>query len=420
MSSSNLSEFYLICNFVAYLLVAFYFFYKDHFRFDVKNAGFFWLAFSALSSYLFYIQPGFSRTIHYSVMTVEPFLYLFPCLIILYLPLRRIDTATVSRDIKLLSRRKIDLLAKVSFLWLLFLLIAYTYQTMNTSLVDMGDIRQDLYNGYLKNPFFSSWLGSSAGRLFNQTRVLLYCISFYCLICYERKNFFTWFFIVVPYIIGFEHAYCTATRSAIFFIIMIVILQFFLYRNLIDEKYQRVFKITLIGVASVAACLLVLMSTARFTDNSGLFYYKYAGESMINFNGLLFNRIHGTTDGMAYFWYIPQKLGFYDMPFDDLLAKWSYMESKTGVSGQFFYTIAGALIFEFGKVTTYFIIFGLAVFEWYIFSKKINATMLILTSWILYQLVNMVFYLPLQGDAGVLSCLWLFLFCKYMKLKRIF
>ena len=125
---------------------------------------------------------------------------------------------------------------------------------------------------------------------------------------------------------------------------------------LIEKKYQRVVKVVLIVFFVSVAFRLVAMSTARFTDNASLFYYKYAGEAMVNFNGLLFNHIRGSTDGMAYFWYIPQTLGIMDVPFKDLLMKWSYMESKTGVSGQFFYTIVGALIFEFGKILTCFIV----------------------------------------------------------------
>lgn len=413
------SEKILLCNFVAYLLVALFFFRRDCFKLNVKNVGFFGLALSALFSYLFYIQPGFVRTAHYSIMTPEPFVYLFPCLMILFFPLRKIDVSVVAENMHLLSEKKIDTVAKVAFPFLLFLLVAYTYQTANTSLVSMEDIRADLYDGRLKNPFFSSWIGATIDRLFNQLKVLLYCISFYALVCQKKKNFILCAFIVLPYIIGVERAYSTATRSEIFFILMLLLLQYLLYQNIIDRRMKKYFKIGAIVLCSLTVLLFISMSVSRFGTDVSLFYYKYAGEPMVNFNGLLFNNVRGTTNGTAYFWYIPSKLGLMDVSHTDLVSKWHYMESKTGVPGLFFYTIVGALIFEFGKIATVFVILGISIWERYIFSKKMTALTLVLASWVLYHLIASVFFLPIQGDSGVLSCLWLGLFYVWMEKRFV-
>ncbi|MCQ2049475.1 MAG: oligosaccharide repeat unit polymerase [Candidatus Saccharibacteria bacterium] len=401
----------LFLNFLVYALLFIFFLKKDKWEICIKNIPFLWLALVALSSYLFYIQPGFKFTHHYSLMTVPPFIYLFFCMVCLFIPYRFLNTQPINvASVKSLPRKKINLLIFFSLPILLLLFVAYTYEAANTNLIDMQSIRDEVYSENAQNPLLKGWIGGTIARLFNQTSVLLYCIAFHVLVFFKEKKYYHRIFIILPYLIGLEYAYSTATRSYILFILMLLLFQFLLYKDFMETKLKKRLMYAFVVFGSLLFALLIAMSISRFADNDiMLFMYKYAGESMVNFNGLLFDHVQGTTNGMAYFWYIPSKLGV-PVPFAGLATKWAFIEGTTGVSGMFFYTIVGAFIFEFGKIITPIIIIFLSIFMKKLFSKSNSTKALIVVSWCTYNIFASVFLLPIQGDSGTLSILWLIAF----------
>lgn len=411
------SETILFVNFLAYLLAFLFFLRKDHFKLGVKNIGHLWLALAALSSYMFYIQPGFEYTMHYSIMTITPFVYLFPCLMILYYPIRKIDTASIGPNIQKLPPKKLSSFMLISLPFLAFIFFAYASQAMSISIADMGDVREKLYDQNISNPYLTSWVAQTINRIVLYNIVLLYCLAFYCLVFITKKTWIEWCFILLPYGIGFAQAFATATRATILFQIMIIAFQYLLYQKCISSRGKKAFKVFFIILASLVGLLMVAMTVSRFGDSAGLFFYKYAGEAMINFNGIMFNHLKGTTDGMAYFWYLPQFLGLADSSFNSLASKWAFVENKTGVTGMIFYTIVGAFLIEFGKKWTLMIIALLSGLMYRLFSKKVSALMLIVLCWCTYNLIASVFLLPIQGDGGVFSVLGIFLFYRWMKEK---
>lgn len=404
------SEKILMLNTAAYSIIFLYYLKKDKYKIGAKNILFLWLAISAFSSYMFYIQPGFEYTIHYSQMTVLPFVYLLPCLVALYYPVRKIKLETISKDMLMLPFGRIRTLMLVCLPFLLFIFFAYFTQAMSTSLSSISDVRMALYGGETKNVWLSSKLAQIIDRLFTNNIQLFYCLSFYCLVFLKKKDFITWLFILLPYGIGLSKSFATATRATIFFMILIMVFQYMVYHPFMHEKMRQTFKKTGIVIGTLLALLLFFMTISRFGDKAGLYFYKYAGEAMINFNGILFNHIHGTTDGMAYFWYIPQLLGFGDASFADLSDKWDFIDSKTGVTGMIFYTAVGAFIIEFGKFKTLLLVGGLSWLMCRIFSQRLSARILIVLCWCAYQLISSVYLLPIQGDGGIISLFGVILF----------
>lgn len=413
------SELILIYNALAYIFVFLFFWSKDRYKLGVKNIGFLWLAFSACASYMFYIQADFIYTMHYSIMTIHPFVYLIICLVILYYPLRKIEVNDINWNMHFLPIDKYEKIRNFCLPFLFYLLIGYTYAAMNVSVADMAEVRADLYDSAgSANPFFSIWITSTISRFFSQNIAILYCLSFYSLVVTKSKGFADWSFIVLPYVIGFEISFSTATRATILFMVMIIIFQYLLYRNLLSHRQDRIFKFSIFSVGGLLGFLLVAMSVARFAEGAELFYYKYAGEAMINFNGIMFDHLKGTTDGQAYFWYLPEKLGLMDLNYKNLSEKWAFIEGRTGVTGMIFYTVVGALLFEFGKIWTPIIILIISLLLGKLFSKKMNGRTLILISWCAYQLIACVFLLPIQGDGGAISIVSLILLYIYMKDRR--
>ena len=72
------------------------------------------------------------------------------------------------------------------------------------------------------------------------------------------------------------------------------------------------------------------------------------GEPMVDFNGLLFDKIRGNTGGEAYFSYVYRLFG--EETFTDAQGKYKLIESVTGLTPFIFYTFVGGLIIEFGKI----------------------------------------------------------------------
>lgn len=409
------SEFILILNFLLYTFVFLFFFYQDQKRITIKNFVFLCLSVVSLSSYLFYIQPGFPYTVHYSVMSISPFIYLFIAFMCLMLPYRCLKDT--KKSILLISHKKLHLIILYSVPFLFILFIIELVLLMQTNLGNMGDLRDSLYNNEINLGILSSnWLFAIILRLYNMTFVLLYSLSFYALV-FMRKNFIVWSFIILPYVITLEYALLTATRASLFFMILFMFFEMLLYIKYMNRKQKIAIKYTFGVISCVLILFILFMTTSRFQGAAQLYMYKYAGESMINFNGLLFDHIKGSTGGQAYFSYILEKIGMGGTVFH-LNEKWIFIENVTGVSGQFFYTIIGAFIFEFGKKNTLIICFVLGYVLFRIFRKPFDGKQFIILSFITYQLIAGLFLFTLQGDQGNMSLIIFLIFCFWMKPSR--
>lgn len=406
------SETILIYNSLAYILMALFFLRKDHFKVTVQNIPFLWLAIGAFSSYMFYIQPGFEYTVHYSIMQIHPFVYLFFCLFILFVSFRFVQADKLSVQI---PYRRFMKVINFTLPFLVLLVLIHAYDVLHTNLANMADVREDLYSGGLqKNPFLNFYVINAIDRILTHGITVFICLSFFALV-FIPKTPKVVCFIISPYVLACEIAFSTATRATFFFIIAIFVFQYFLYRPYMSKKMNNVVRSIFILGGGSFGLLIFAMTIARFSDSASLFFYKYAGEAMINFNGLLFDHVKGTTDGVAYFWYIPNLLGIDGFKMGNNLEwKWDLIQLKTGVPGLYFYTIVGGFIFEFGKIATPFIIVVLSILLIIYFRKKGNLSKLIVISWIAYLMFESTFLFPLQGDGGVINTVLLLSMNKYL------
>lgn len=401
------SEVILIINFVAYWLLFIYFLRKDKCILSIRNVMFLWLGVISLFSYLFYIQPLFKFTVHNSEMTLFPFIYLFISFFILFLPYRYINKQS---DFVQFPMNELNKIINCSLPLLLIIFIPLTALLLSGNFQDMHSIREQLYNDEInRGVFVTNWLLATIFRLYKMVYVLLFSLSFYCVIKI-KKNFKIWCFIFLPFIISIEWAIYTATRATFFFIIVFIFIQWLLYKDMMTIKQRGIFRNIILVVAIFLTSAIAVMSISRFKDSAQLYAYKYAGESMINFNGLLFNEVKETTNGRAYFAYIPSKLGLFSESQLGLADKWSYIENKTNVSGQFFYTIVGAFILEFGKISTVLILLFISICVKKMFKNRPSALRNINISFISYQFIAGGFLFLAQGDQGNMSIVFFVLF----------
>ena len=124
---------------------------------------------------------------------------------------------------------------------------------------------------------------------------------------------------------------------------------FYLMRKWLSRKQKRAILFSAIPAGIFGAVFFWAITLSRFGSQVGYFMYKYLGEAINNFNGLLFNRIESHTYGRAYFsLFYRYLLGQTDFVYGD--EKWSFILNTTGIRGDIFYTWVGGLVIEFGKV----------------------------------------------------------------------
>ena len=143
-------------------------------------------------------------------------------------------------------------------------------------------------------------------------------------------------------------------RGEMILIFLLYVCTIYMMRDWINERAKR--KIFIIGlpIVIIGGSFFWTISVSRFGKYAGFFMYKYLGEPINNFNGLLFNNIKGMTGGRAYF------ATFYELFSGEKAAvnaneKWQLIQSMTGIRGDIFYTWVGGLVIEFGKIMSFFV-----------------------------------------------------------------
>lgn len=142
-----------------------------------------------------------------------------------------------------------------------------------------------------------------------------------------------------------------------------------------------------------------------------MFYmYKYLGEPMNNFNGILFNNVTGTTNGRAYFSLLYRYFmgeSYYTTAYE----KWNMILKYTGVRGDIFYTWVGGLIFEFGKAAPVIlaIIFNRMVTN-IARMKQFYIGDIILVVFFLNFYIRGIFLFPTQNFEGFFMILYVIIF----------
>jgi hypothetical protein len=125
-------------------------------------------------------------------------------------------------------------------------------------------------------------------------------------------------------------------------------------------------------------------------------YYKYSGETFVNFAGQLWTDLKGSTGGYAYFrWLIDGTdwVGLFD--------KWEFIEHTTGIDSHIFYGAIGQIAMEFGIVASAVIHLIIAfIFYRLIHTKNyLSLPNMILIGLLVYYILYGFYIFPFQGTA---------------------
>ena len=141
------------------------------------------------------------------------------------------------------------------------------------------------------------------------------------------------------------------------------------------------------------------------------FYYKYAGETFVNFGGELWNHLRGTTNGSVYFPLINRLFGGHTETFKTLFEKWDYIDWATNIDSHIFYGGIGGLVIEFGFVKTLLIIAIISFILSYHLKKFMFVSLpnLLIIGFLAHFLISGAFLFVFQGGWGNMEIIFFIL-----------
>lgn len=409
-----------LINALLYSITSIFFYKKKGFSVGLIIWGLFMI--SSWTTYFFIQQPLYRFSIHNGELTILPFLYLFATLCIIIYPLT---------NLKPIKEGAITF-THHSF-WKYYMLFVIVVQILsviiNSSAITTAlsvteqtvtDYKDYSYEDTTYIPVqhvpimmqLNGWL-LLALKIFNlgMAFVMYFCYK------YERK-IVTWYFVSTMLEL-FSENIIIASRGQLLMNVLFCLLMFFLLYNNVTQKQKKYFYAICIAGAAVLVPFVVTITLGRFGDSAANFFLlKYFGEAMNNFNALLFNDIKGSTDGFAYLLSFPcQMLGMGD--FKTTMDKWNFIESNTGVSGQYFYTLVGGSIIEFGKIATIIIAIVLNRIFNAVVKNREHYTLndMIILMYALYYMMQGLFIFPIQGKGGFLQMTALVFILFYFRSK---
>lgn len=409
-------------NAVAYSIIFIYYLLKNKVSLGLAIWGIFTV--SAWCTFIFIQQPMYSTTIHYSKQQLSAYLYL---LLVIYLFISPLF------QIKPLSKNSI-IITHYGFIrkYMIFTIIFQTLSILVdlTALKDVLSLNQQNITTYkdfsyeetTNIPAYSiPILAQVKGLVLTPLSSFNIALALLMYFCWNKDRKIIQFFTITTILDSLINVLIAVSRGQTFFLIVYcAIILFLLYHN-ISQKQKKILSIIAISMAIIIIPFMLVISLGRFGKfDFSFFLYKYFGEAMNNFNGLLFYDIKGHTGGNAYiFSYINNLLGV--APFETTLEKWEYIEKATkGVSGQFFYTFVGGFIIEFGKIATLFIAIISNIYLRRIIRpcSQQGIGYYILITFISLFFIKGVFLFSLQYRDAFLTIITLIFIWHYFKLKK--
>ena len=343
----------LLLNALLYTLTLFYFYFK----YKMSVGVIVWVLYtvSAWSSFLFIQQPNYASSIHASEQTLLPCIYLYIVLVLAMAPLMRVNKIQ-SIDFTNYRILKYIIIVCTAIQIMFFLLdIPAMLRVIQSGSGMLKELRSTVYGGDESISLLSqNAVLNRLKNLFSGIRVLATGLSVITFFACKKDRKLIIAFAISALLNNIRIIIVQIGRGEMILIFLLYVCTIYMMRDWINERAKR--KIFIIGlpIVIIGGSFFWTISVSRFGKYAGFFMYKYLGEPINNFNGLLFNNIKGMTGGRAYF------ATFYELFSGEKAAvnaneKWQLIQSMTGIRGDIFYTWVGGLVIEFGKIMSFFV-----------------------------------------------------------------
>lgn len=414
----NSSLIILLFNAIAYSLVSVYFFRRLGLSIGLVIWGIFTM--SAWSSFMLYQQMPFKRSLHDNDQEIWPFVYLFVVLFLFISPLAKITKIPKNSIV----------FSHFSFLkWLMICVICFQVLCFVINIPSISNILNSgtaILNDYRNAVYDSS--NSLVGKipilnrfnlLYSGLKPICAGLSLVLLLCCNKYRKLTkLFFITTSLDVAMEIVIMVSRGILVNYIIYYSII-LVLLREYISARIKRTLVFYCIPLGFAVFSFFWIVSVSRFGDLANYMVYKYLGEPMINFNGIMFDHIQNTTGGHAYFSTFYRYV-FGDLDFITCDEKWDYIEHVTKIPPYIFYTFVGGLIIEFGKIGT--VVIALLFF---VIGRKValkidryRLSYICIIFLLVYTYSYGVFVFPLQGFNGNFMILYTIIFYIIFKKKH--
>lgn len=375
------------------------------------------------ASFLFYQQPLFRFSEHNSTITIEPFLYLYIVLLLFTYPF--VVTRMQYKNIECRSIGNFNFLVKIIFCFQIFtilLLLPDTIRVLLSGNSMLAENRDAVYSSDADVLWFTSKSVFNIPYLFNMGLLpIAVALSVYKIIYLKQRDLQSKLFLFSTILCKVCESIVLVNRGDLIIYTLYYISLLIFFKRLINQKTKRNIYIFLMFSTVLFGFLFWIISIARFEDLAYFMLYKYAGESFINFNGLMYHNLKASTDGSVYFALFRRVIGL-GSTWSDTREKWDYILKMTGVSGQYFYTFIGGLCFEFGKLKTLFIaiIFNILGMRLFVHTKEYSLASFLIFAIGGYVFIAGVFLFPLQGMNGNLTIMFTVMLYFYFKNNKRF
>ena len=277
-------------------------------------------------------------------------IYLFVILLIFFIPLlkfpRHIDSVSIN----------MDRFSIIYYIVLITSVLSLVYNFANHGLelknfmAEFADIRNENYeNDTVQLNIFGRLI---TGYL-NAFNIFAIPVSIFALFVLKYKRVTSAIFFAISVITPVYNSLVVAGRSDIVNMLLMLGFTFLIFKDLVGRAAYKGFIRGLIILGSIVALYVIYANFMRFEDEetpASLFLFKYAGESFVNFAGILYPQIIGYTYGISSFGLFRRMIGMsYTSDLSELRA---LVERQTGTPGYIFYTFIGNIFRDFGPIAT--------------------------------------------------------------------
>lgn len=402
------SELFVLYNFIAYLTT-----FLVLYKIKGNSLGAYLLllyTICSLSSVLYVTNPLYKGFTLEADMSWQPFVYLYLCLMILLWPSFRIRADNIDISLSKMQIKRMDYIVNtVVFMQLVcfILLLPDILRVFKSS--DLAASRELVYGGEDESPItllynykITKYFDLIIIGLKPYILLLGFYVAFINKILGKKGRFFFWLSLTYSVM----RSLVIVSRGEIVFLLLYLFFIILLFKKSINPQIFK--KLVLFSAVAVGIFIPFFwaVSVSRFDDLANFFLFRYAGESMCNFNGNLFDQLKGTIDFNIYF---PLFAIGQNFAFSNTLEKWDLIMKQSGVSGQYFYTIIGGFLFCFGKVGTVLLCCLINRCYSLVTSFRFDSLSKILPLCLLSDMmIKGIFLFPLQGLPGNLEIVCLF------------
>lgn len=413
----NNSVIYLIINFLLYIFLVWKSYKLCNNRIGVTTIVIGNWAFAALSSILFFTHPFTASTEYYNEQYFWAFVYFGIINMMMFMSLYAFDNPRTKRHSITIKQNIVLMLIVVVLLYQIPIIIYYFPTVIKNATGDIGSLRNEMAeeNITANVPGFVKFLNGH----YMSFRNMVNALAFYAFFFVKKKRWLVNVFFVISLLMPFFTSMIYLMRSHILIQTVTIGVYLVIFREYISKSLKR--KLIIVGgvLVSLVVLGLVYMSNARFDSLASWMYYKYAGETFVNFSGQLWPDLSGHTWGSAYF---TRFVGVIGENFSTLMEKWQYISDITGIDPHIFYGYVGGMAIEFGWFVT-FVVYALVAFLFYKKLKRdssLSLSNLIIVSYIVNLLIYGIYIFPIQGwgNYEILYYLGAYIFVKHNEKRQ--